>query len=70
MDDFLCWDDSYAIAMALMAKHPAQSLDQVSLGDIYDWTLLLPDFHDDPDLANDAILMAIFQEWFEELNPV
>ncbi len=53
-----------------MVQHPQQSLEQVSLGAIYEWTLALPEFHDDPALANDAILMAIFQEWFEEVNPV
>ena len=70
MDDILTWDDSYAIARALTMKHPAQPLEKVSLGVILDWTLALPNFHDDPTLANDAILMAIFQEWFEEANPV
>lgn len=70
MDEWLTWDDSYAIARALMAQHPQGSLEQVSLGDIYQWTLALPEFHDDPALVNDAILMAIFQEWFEEVNPV
>jgi FeS assembly protein IscX len=35
---------------------------------IYDWTLALPQFDDDPQLANDGILAAIFQEWFEEVN--
>ena len=26
----------------------------------------LPEFHDDPELANEDVLLAIFQEWFEE----
>jgi FeS assembly protein IscX len=30
----------------------------------------LPHFVDDPQLANDMILQAIYQEWFEEVNPV
>ena len=34
---------------------------------IYNWTMDLPGFSDDPELANDAILEAIFQEWFEEV---
>ena len=70
MDDILTWDDSYAIARALIACHPGVNLDRVSLQTIYDWTLVLPNFYDEPALANDAILMAIFQEWFEEVNPV
>ena len=37
---------------------------------IYSWTVKLPDFRDDPELANEAILSAIYQEWFEEANPL
>ena len=66
----LTWDDSYAIALALQKIHPRVDLEQVSLSMIYHWTLDLPDFIDDPQLANDAILAAIYQEWFEEENPV
>jgi len=25
---------------------------------------------DDPELANDEILLAICQEWYEEINPI
>ena len=35
---------------------------------IYDWVIALPEFEDDLELANDEILLAIFQEWFEELD--
>jgi FeS assembly protein IscX len=41
-------------------------LETVSLGQVYDWTLQLSDFEDDPALANDDILSAIYQDWFEE----
>ena len=68
--DPLTWDDSYAIARALRAIFPDVDLEQVSLTMIYRWTLALPDFVDDPQLANDAVLAAIYQEWFEEVNPV
>ena len=37
---------------------------------IFRWTLALPAFCDDPDLINDAILMAIYCEWFEEVSPI
>jgi FeS assembly protein IscX len=70
MNGPLSWEDSYAIALALMELHPSVQLDDVSLGMIYRWTLELPEFLDDPELANDSILSAIFQEWFEEVNPV
>ena len=39
-------------------------------GNILDWTLALPNFEDDPELANDEILLAIYQEWYEEQNPL
>ena len=68
MQDQLTWDDSYAIARSLMAAHPDQDIETVSLSQIYNWTLQLPDFNDDPQMSNEAILMAIFREWFEEVN--
>ena len=68
IDDPLTWEDSYAIAQALIEAHPEVNLEQVSLMTIYDWTLALLHFDDDPQLANDGILAAIYQEWFEEVN--
>ena len=68
MQDQMTWDDSYAIARSLMAAHPDQDIETVSLSQIYNWTLQLPDFYDDPQMSNEAILMAIFREWFEEVN--
>jgi FeS assembly protein IscX len=66
----LTWDDSYAIAQALREKFPTTNLEDVSTGMIYRWTISLPGFCDDPELANEAILTAIFQEWYEEENPI
>jgi FeS assembly protein IscX len=37
---------------------------------IFDWTMQLADFNDEPELANEEILEAIYQEWYEELNPL
>ena len=65
MGAMLTWDDSYAIALALRAQHPHVELEQVSLGMIYTWTQALPDFQDDPELANEAVLNAIYLEWYE-----
>jgi FeS assembly protein IscX len=70
MHDPLTWDDSFAIARALMKLHPQVHLEDVSLHMIYEWTLALPEFSDEPVLANDSILASIYQEWFEEVNPV
>ncbi|MBX3049144.1 MAG: Fe-S cluster assembly protein IscX [Anaerolineales bacterium] len=66
----LYWDAIYEIALALKASRPQQDLEDVSLGDIFQWTTALPDFADEPELANDDILAAIYQEWYEENNPV
>jgi FeS assembly protein IscX len=69
-EDLLSWEDSYAIALALAAQHPNINLEEISLGMIYHWTLELQGFQDDLELANEDILSAIYQEWFEEANPV
>ena len=69
MENLLTWEDSYTIALRLKRQHPKACLEEVSLGMIYRWTVDLPEFGDDPMLANDAILMSIYLEWFEEVNP-
>jgi len=66
----LTWESPYAIALALRRQHPQVDLEQVSLGMIYRWTIALPEFNDDRELANEAILAAIYQEWFEEEFPL
>lgn len=66
----LYWDAIYEIVLALKASQPQQTLEDVSLGDVFRWTVALPNFADDPELANDEILAAIYQEWFEEINPL
>jgi FeS assembly protein IscX len=67
MNERLVWDASYAIAKALQASYPNMDLEEVSLQMIYLWTLSLPTFDDDPELANDEILMAIYTDWLEEI---
>ncbi|MCC6261386.1 MAG: Fe-S cluster assembly protein IscX [Anaerolineales bacterium] len=62
----LTWESSYGVALELRRQHPHVNLDDVSLGQIYQWTLELPDFEDDPALANDDILKSIYLEWYEE----
>jgi FeS assembly protein IscX len=66
MEDQLNWDASYAVAMALQARHPDVDLEEVSLEMIRAWTLALPAFDDDPELANDEILLDIYTVWLEE----
>jgi FeS assembly protein IscX len=66
MDETLNWESIYAIALALKAAHPQVKLENVSIQMVFNWTVALPAFEDDPALANDDILMAIYQNWFEE----
>jgi FeS assembly protein IscX len=62
----LTWESTYAIALALKREHPGIDMQTVTLGDVQRWILALEDFDDDPALVNDDILLAIYQEWFEE----
>ena len=66
----LTWEDSFAIAKALIQQHPHVNLQNVSLSMIHLWTIALPTFRDDDQLVNDGILCAIYQEWFEEVTPL
>lgn len=65
-DTTLNWESSFAIALTLKRAYPDVNIEDVTLKQIYDWTLSLPEFDDDPALANDEILYAIYQDWFEE----
>jgi len=62
----LNWEATYAIALELKRQHKDVNIEDVTLKQIHDWTVALPDFEDDPSLANDDILYAIYQDWFEE----
>ncbi len=66
----LLWDDTYAIARALLIAYPGVDLAAISLDGVYHRVISLPDFSDETELANDEILQAIYQEWFEEANPL
>jgi len=66
-NEILTWEDSFAIAQYLRANHPEVNLEDVSIDKIFLWSIELPNFNDDPELVNDSILMAIYQEWLEEV---
>lgn len=70
MDDQLYWDASYALARRLIEEHPGVKLESVTLNMIQDWVLALREFADDRALVNDDLLTAIYQEWFEVVNPL
>jgi FeS assembly protein IscX len=44
-------------------------VEQVGLDQLYQLIIALPNFADDPALANDGILSEILREWYEEVNP-
>ena len=62
----LTWESTYAIALELRRQHKDVNIDEVSLGQIYQWTIELSEFEDDLALVNDDILSAIYQDWLEE----
>ena len=62
----LNWESTYAIALELRRQHPEINIEEVSLQQIYQWTIQLNEFEDDLALANDDILYAIYQDWYEE----
>jgi|YelNatPaOPRAMG01_1025707.scaffolds.fasta_scaffold49853_2 FeS assembly protein IscX len=63
----LSWDDTVALVQLLRENHHDVPLENISLGDIYQWVIELPQFCDDPKLANDDILLSILTEWIEEV---
>jgi FeS assembly protein IscX len=64
----LYWDASYEIVLTLMEHYPEVIIDEVSLNDLKSFIVSLPNFVDDPMLANDVLLQDILREWYEESN--
>ena len=62
----LTWESTYAIALELRRRHPETNMESLSIQQIFDWTVQLVEFEDDPSLCNDDILYSIYQDWFEE----
>jgi FeS assembly protein IscX len=65
----LYWDNSYEIVLALMEHHADVVIDDVGVEALHAMIVALPNFADDPLLANEGILMDILREWYEESNP-
>lgn len=63
----LHWDASYEIVLRLMETYPEVDIDGVGTQQLYEWIIALPDFDDDPGLANESILNDILREWYEEV---
>jgi FeS assembly protein IscX len=62
----LYWEAGYEIVLELEAQYPRIDLNQLGLGELYQYIITLPTFADDPRLANDGLLRDILREWFEE----
>jgi len=62
----LNWESTYAIALELRRQYSNIDIEEVTLRQIYDWTIALSEFEDDPALANEDILYAIYQDLYEE----
>jgi FeS assembly protein IscX len=65
----LYWESTYEIVLALMEQYPSLDIDAVGLDELNEYIVTLPNFADDPRLANEAILSEILREWYEEVNP-
>jgi FeS assembly protein IscX len=64
----LYWDSTYEIVLNLMEVYPDIDIDGIGLEQLYGYVVNLPNFADDPELANDGILNEILREWYEEVN--
>lgn len=65
-DKPLYWDAPYEIVLALKAAHAHTDIDSLGRQDLLNLIIRLPNFADDPTLANDGILDDILREWYEE----
>lgn len=66
----LYWDTPYEIVLGLCACYPDAELEALGLNDVFERVIALPNFADDPALANDEILSDILREWYEETSSV
>jgi FeS assembly protein IscX len=64
----LYWESSYEIVLRLIDVYPDVDVEQVGLHELHRWIVALPEFADDPALANEGILKGILREWYEEVG--
>ena len=64
----LTWEAPYAIALALMEIHPELNVEDLGYEQLLELVIALPNFNDDPELANDGLLDGILREWYEEVS--
>ncbi len=61
----LYWDDAYPIAQRLQRAHSQADPIQVDFVVLREWVLQLPEFADDPTLAQLTMLEDIQREWID-----
>lgn len=66
----LYWDSTYGIAMSLMERHPELYPDNVGLEELLSLIEKLPGFVDEPELANERLLLDVLATWLEEFHNV
>ncbi len=62
----LYWDSTYAIAIALIERHPRRDPEQVGLDEMAQMIENLPGFVDDPSQVTEQFLLDIQTVWYEE----
>jgi len=70
LPDALYWEATYAIVLSLIETHPNIDLDEIGTEQLFRWITELPNFVDDPALANEGILNEILRVWYEEVNTI
>lgn len=65
----LYWDGTYAIVLALIEQHPNADVESIGIEQLFQMVIALPDFADEPEMANTRLLEAILWEWYEEVHP-
>ncbi|PJF44000.1 MAG: Fe-S assembly protein IscX [Phototrophicales bacterium] len=66
MGNALYWDSTYEIVLNLMRAYPMVNLDTISTSQLLEMILALPNFVDEPQLANEDLLVEILRFWYEE----
>ena len=67
LDAPLYWEANYEIVLALREHYPHIELEELGIEELHRMIVALPHFADEPNLGNEAILRAIFCEWYEEM---
>lgn len=62
----LYWDSTYEIVLNLIGVYPQLNPDQVGIQQLLEMILALPNFADEPVLANEDLLVDILRVWYEE----